>query len=150
MYKRILLPLNGSLVAEGALSHAIVLAKHFRAELILLRVIPPLPGKLHLYPEAHRKIEEMNREAAVEYLDRVARNIQESGIPTRVGIIDGHPHKEIVHFAESEQVNVIVMCIRGHSGISRLLVGSIADRVGRKVNLPLLLIRAQKDIQDGE
>ena len=144
MYSRILLPLDGSPLAEQALPHAVTLAETFQAELILLKVLPPLPGKLHLYREALRIAEEGRREMAGKYLDCVAQSIQERDIPTRVEIIDGHPHAEIAQFAERENIDLIVICSRGQSGLSRWLMGSVADRVARGVSIPVLLVRAQK------
>jgi len=145
MYSRILLPLDGSPLAEQALPHAAALAETFQAELILLKVLPPVPGKLHLYREALRIAEELRREMAGMYLDRVALSIQERDKPTQVEIIDGYPHAEIVQFAEKENVDLIVICTRGQSGLSRWLMGSVADRVARGVSVPVLLVRAQKD-----
>ena len=150
MYSRILLPLDGSHLAEQAFPHAAALAETFQAELILLKVLPPISGKLHLYHEALRIAEEGRREMAGKYLDRVALSIRERDIPIRVEIIDGHPQAEIAQFAESENVDLIVICTRGQSGFSRWLMGSVADRVARGVNVPVLLIRAQKDVRAGE
>jgi len=62
--------------------------------------------------------------------------------------VPGRPHEEIVRFAETEQVDIVVMCTRGHSGVSRWMVGSVADRVARSVNVPVLLVRAPRDSRD--
>jgi nucleotide-binding universal stress UspA family protein len=85
------------------------------------------------------------RELAIEYLDRVAARVQEKGFPIKAVTVTGRPHEEIVRFAETEPVDIVVICTRGHSGISRWLMGSVADRVARSVNVPVLLVRAQKD-----
>ena len=151
MYSRILLPLDGSPLAEQALPHAAALAECFQAELILLKVLVPLVSNINLPPGAVKKAEIATRELAGEYLDRVAARVQDKEIPVKVVTVIGRPHEEIVRFAETEQVNVVVMCTRGHSGVvSRWLMGSVADRVARSVNVPVLLIRAQKDVRAGE
>jgi len=150
MYSHILLPLDGSHLAEQALPHAAALAETFQAELILLKVLPPIPGKLHLYHEALRIAEEGRHEMAGKYLDRVALSIQERDIQIRVEIIDGHPHSEIAKFAERENIDLIVICTRGQSGLSRWLMGSVADRVARGVNVPVLLVRALRDSGDAD
>lgn len=150
MYSRILLPLDGSPLAEQALPHAAALAERFQAELILMKVLVPLASSINLPPGAVRKAEAAMREFANEYLDRVAARVQEKEISTKVVTVTGRPHEEIVRFAETEQVDVVVICTRGHSGISRWLMGSVADRVARSVKVPVLLVRAPMDSRDTE
>jgi len=72
MYKRILLPLDGSPLAEQALPHAAALAERFQAELILLKVLVPLTTSINLPPVAVKKAEAATRELVREYLDRIA------------------------------------------------------------------------------
>jgi nucleotide-binding universal stress UspA family protein len=148
MYNRILLPLDGSPLAELALPHAAALAEHFQAELILFKVLVPLGSSLNLPPRAVKKAEAATREMAKDYLVRVAACVQEKEIPIKIVAVDGRPHEEIVRYAEAEQVDVVVMCTRGHSGVSRWLMGSVADRVARSVNVPVLLVRAPKEPRD--
>ena len=81
---------------------------------------------------------------AHEYLERVAAKVKEDGIPVQVVVIEGHTPVEIVRFAEASEVDLIVMCTRGHSGFSRWLLGSVADRVVRGASVPVLLVRARK------
>ena len=150
MYERILLTLDGSPLAEQALPHAAALAECFKAELILFKVLVPLTSNINLPPGAVKRAEAATRELAIEYLDRVAASVQEKGFPIKVVTVTGRPHEEIVRFAETEQVDIVVICTRGHSGISRWLMGSVADRVARSVNVPVLLVRASKDSRDAE
>jgi len=145
MYKRILLTLDGSELAEQALPYAIAHAEHFQAELILLRVFKPLAKDLDLPVALVRSAEEITRKLVREYLEQVAAGVREIGIPVSVVTVDGSPHEEIVRFAEVEQVDLIVICTRGQSGLSRWLMGSVADRVSRGVNVPVLLVRARKE-----
>ncbi len=146
MYKRILLPLDGSTLAEQALPHAIVQAERFGAELILLKVLEPLREVVGIPPRAAvKRAEELTSALAREYLERVAAGAQEHGIPVRVVTIEGRPRVEIVRFAETNQVDLIVICTRGLSGASRWLMGSIADRVVRGASIPVLLVRTSKE-----
>jgi nucleotide-binding universal stress UspA family protein len=57
--------------------------------------------------------------------------------------VEGYPHHEIVGFAEENQIDLIVICTRGLSGLSRWLMGSVADRVVRGATVPVLLVQAQ-------
>ncbi len=97
-----------------------------------------------------KRAEAATRELANEYLNRVADRVQDKGFPITSVTVVGRPHERIVHFAEKELVDMIVMCTRGQSGISRWLMGSVADRVARSVKVPVLLIRAVNGSQDNE
>jgi len=82
---------------------------------------------------------------AREYLEGVAAGIQEQDISVQVATTQGHPHHEIVWFAEANQVDLVVICTRGHSGFNRWLMGGVADRVIRGASAPVLLVRARKE-----
>ncbi len=133
MYKRILLPLDGSALAEEALPHAVAQAEHFQAELILLKVLEPV-AKYHLISL------EAARELVLDYLERIAASLRERGVSVRVITVEGNPHEGIVSCAEAEQVDLIVICTRGYSGPTRWLIGSVADRVVRGAGVPVLLV----------
>lgn len=150
MYKTILLPLDGSPLAEQALQHAVALAECFHSKLIILKVLVPLNNNLSLPPGAVKRAEAATRELVNEYLNRVASRVQDKGFPITTITVTGRPHEEIIHFAEMEQVDIVVMCTRGQSGISRWLMGSVADRVVRSVNVPVFLIHAATGSHDGE
>jgi nucleotide-binding universal stress UspA family protein len=144
MYERVLLPLDGSALAEQALPHAVAQARSFGAELVLLRVLETLEDPPAMWMSAIKREEELMKAAAQEYLERIAVQAEYLGIPTRVVTIEGRPHVEIARFAEENQVDLIVICTRGHSGLSRWLMGSVADRVVHGAGVPVLLVRARK------
>ena len=144
MYKRILIPLDGSPLAEQALPHAIALAEHFHSELVLLRVLIPLPSIVTTTEAALQRASEEAAIFAREYLDRVAAGVQELGITVQMVIIGGSPHYQIIQYAETNQVDLIVMSTRGQSGLSRWLMGTVSDRVVRGANVPVLMVRSQK------
>jgi nucleotide-binding universal stress UspA family protein len=145
MYKSILLPLDGSAMAEQALPYAIAQAEHFQAELILLKVLEPVERSISLPPGDTSRAEKVTRKLASEYLERIAAGFREKDISVRVVTVRGQPYEGIVRFAEEEQVDLIVICTHGHSGLTRWLVGSVADRVARGVDVPVLLVRARKE-----
>jgi nucleotide-binding universal stress UspA family protein len=144
MYKRILIPLDGSPLAEQALPHAIALAEHFHSELILLRVLIPLPSPPTTTGAALQRASEQMALLAREYLDRIAGGAKELGITVQIATIGGRPHYQIIQYAETNQVDLIVMCTRGQSGLGRWLLGSVSDRVVRGANVPVLMVRGQK------
>ena len=142
MYKRILLPLDGSALAEQALPHAIAHAERFGSEMVLIRVLEPLQDHTMLRT-AGKRAERLTSDLAREYLERLAASVEESGVAVQVAVIEGRPYVEIVKFAEANQVDLIVMTTRGQSGISRWLLGSVADRVARGATVPVLLVHAK-------
>jgi nucleotide-binding universal stress UspA family protein len=144
MYNRVLIPLDGSLMAEQALPHAIAQARQFHAELILLRVVEPFAHARGMSRADLERIRQQTRIWADEYLERIAADIQQQEVLVRKVTIDGLPHTGIAEFAETNQVDLIVMSTRGQSGLSRWLMGSVADRVVRGATVPVLLVRAAK------
>ena len=145
MYKRILLPLDRSVMAEQALSHALVQAERFGAELILLRVLEPLSNVRGLSDAELEQMRAYSFERAREYLDGLVSRVDREGIIVRTAIVEGRPHETVLRYAEANQVDLIVICTRGRSGFSRWLMGGVADRVVRGAKVPVLLVRAQKE-----
>ena len=143
MYRRILLPLDGSPLAEQALPHSACLAERFQAELILLKALVPLASKLSAPPAAVKKAEEVTRVLAREYLERVATSVLERNISVKTALMMDQSHTGIIRFAEVNCIDLIVMSTGDHSWYSRLFQTSIADRIVRGTNIPVFLIRAQ-------
>lgn len=144
MYNRILIPLDGSPLAEQSLPHAIAIAECFKSELILLQVLIPLPSPPTTTEAAILRAEEATAIIVHEYLESVAAKVQDQGITAQVITFGGRPHFQILQYAETNHVDMIVMCSRGQSGLSRWMIGSVADRVMRGANMPVLLVRAQE------
>jgi nucleotide-binding universal stress UspA family protein len=144
MYERVLLPLDGSPVAEQALPHAIAQAERFEAELILLRIVEPFPPVRGLSHSILEQIAERTYEWVSEYLERIAQVPRKLGIPVRMELVEGRANTAILEFAELNQMDLIVLCTRGRSGFSRWMMGSVADRVVRGASMPVLLVRASK------
>ena len=143
MYKRVLLPLDGSKLAERALPHAIAQAQGFGARLVLLRVAETIP---HAPGVSAADLERVKRQIvtwAQEYLERVTEQVQEQGVQVESAIVEGRPNVEITRFAEASSIDLIVLSSRGRSGFSRWLLGSVADRVVRGATVPVLLVRVE-------
>jgi nucleotide-binding universal stress UspA family protein len=147
MYERILLALDSSKLAEQALPHAVAQADRFGAELVLLRVLEPFPRAGILWQEDVNRAEKQAIDQAQVYLEGIAATIQDRGLAVKPTVILGQPGQAIVRFAETNGVDLIVLCARGCSGFSRWLMGSVADRVVRGAMVPVLLVRAEKQKQ---
>jgi nucleotide-binding universal stress UspA family protein len=148
MYKRIVVPLDGSPLAEQALTHATALAERFEAEIILLKVLEPLPEATLTSPASVQRAEQLSAQLARDYLEKVADQIREEGIAVKVALLQGKPYAEIVRFSAKPEVDMIVMSTRGHSGWSRWLLGSVADRVVRGATIPVLLVQCQEACEE--
>ena len=145
MYRRVLLPLDRSAIAEQAMPHALAQARRFGAELILLRVLEPLTNVRGLSDRDLEEMRSFSLQRAQEYLDELVARSECEEITVRMDTIEGRPHERILQYAEANDVDLIVICTRGRSGFSRWLMGSVADRVGRGAKVPVLLVRAQKE-----
>jgi nucleotide-binding universal stress UspA family protein len=144
MYRRILVPLDGSKLAEQALPHAIAQARGFGASLVMLRVAETLPHSPGVSAADLDRIKKQTIEWAQDYLERVTAQVRDQGIQVESAIVEGRPNAEIIRFAESNSIDLIVLSSRGRSGFSRWLVGSVADRVVRGARVPVLLVRAKE------
>ena len=147
MYQEILVSLDGSELAEAALPHARALAKAFDARITLLSVLEPLemyPQQGLVGPVVSISMNVQEELANLkQYLDGVAANLTKEGIAVRTEVREGDPASAICDYAEGNQMDIIVMSTHGRSGIQRWVYGSVADRVLRSAQVPVLLIRAQ-------
>ena len=142
MYKKILVPLDGSPLAEKALDHAVRMARAFDSEIILFEVVHFMP--IYGSPElvAPLLVDEKQRELAEKYLAKVAREIEAKGVKVRSLVKTGQQVAiEIIDFAKENRVDLIIMSTRGRSGISRWVLGSTAHKVLTRAETPILLLR---------
>lgn len=148
MYRRILVPLDGSALAEQALPRAVAQAEKFGAEIVLLKVLQPLSELTFSAPSTVRAAEKASAQLVRDYLDGVAARIREQDIPVQVALVEGKPYVEIIRFAEENGMDLIVISTRGQSGWSRWLLGSVADRVVRGATVPVLLVQCHQECEE--
>jgi nucleotide-binding universal stress UspA family protein len=145
MYKKILVPLDGSELAEKVLPHAVALAKESRAEVTLLSVVQLSLGftaaKIEAIPEAAAERKAALKAEAATYLEKIQRGLKEQGIPVRIVALEGDVAAQIIAYAEQEDIDLIAMATHGRSGIDRFVMGSIAEKVVRHTTKPVLLVR---------
>ena len=145
-FTRILLPLDGSKLGEAALPYIESLAIDTKAEVVLLQVVTPLSAHLlvaegYLSQTADKYIAMVSR-TAKNYLDAVKERLMKLEIPVRCEVEAGSPAEKIISYAKENNINLIAMSTHGHSGISRWLIGSVADKVLHATDIPVLLVRA--------
>ncbi len=144
MYKKILVPLDGSELAKTALNQAEGLAKTFDAEIVLFQVVPFMP--IYGSPELVTPliVDEKQKEAVEKYLAELAEELKKRGFKVTTAVRTGQQVAgEIIDFAKESGVDLIVMCTHGRSGISRWVLGSIAHKVLIRAETPILLLRSK-------
>lgn len=147
MYRKMLVPLDGSKRAESILSHVEKLALQFESEVLLLTVITPevlfrgSPDMMLDIPYAQENLELRIQEAET-YLSGVEGEFRAKGISSRSTVEVGTVVSTIIDLAEKEGVDLIAMASHGRSGLSHVFYGSVAAGVLNRVRRPLLLVRA--------
>jgi nucleotide-binding universal stress UspA family protein len=147
MYRKILVPLDGSELAECVLPHVRAIGKGCESqEVILIRVLEPLElptrGGLAFSEEDLERMEEERKSEAADYVRRWAERLQEEGLAARWELIQGKAAEAISEYAEKKEVDLIAIATHGRSGISRWYWGSVADRILRSACMPILMVRA--------
>lgn len=142
MFKRILVPLDGSSTAEEAIPHALTFVNLSGAKLVLLRILEPFPPVRSMSPADLKMVKQRAREWAEDYFERISIDLQKQGISHETEILEGRASVMIEKFAEENDIDLIVLASRGHTGLTRWLMGSVADRVIRGATVPVLLVPA--------
>jgi nucleotide-binding universal stress UspA family protein len=143
---RIMVPLDGSPLAEAALAPAAALGRLLGADLVLLQVVPPLVvGIPPVGPRSigyNERIITLLRSEAEEYLQAMTRQLQQDGLrATAVVVLESSVAGTILEVARREQVGLVAVATRGEGGIRRLALGSVADKVVRAAEVPILVVR---------
>jgi nucleotide-binding universal stress UspA family protein len=155
MYKKILVPLDGSERAETILAHVEELAHCCGSEVIFLEVVVPEV----LYTPAHGMIRDIRLEQqkleehvdqAKAYLSRLEEAFEEKEIQVRSLVVVGSVVQMIIDTAEEQEADLIAMASHGRAGLSHVFYGSVAAGVLHRVDRPLLLVRAEEEQPEEE
>ena len=148
MYKKILVPLDGSELAECVLPHVESIAHGCSVkEVVLIRVVesfnPTSSGEgFILSEETVKNIDSQNKTEAQNYLAKFASKLNYEGVNVHSELLGGKAAETISEYATNNEVDLIVIATHGRSGISRWVMGSVADRVLRSACVPVLMVRA--------
>jgi nucleotide-binding universal stress UspA family protein len=144
--ERILVPLDGSTMAEQALEQAQLLARQTDAELLLLRIVPEpedMKRSMILMTESSaQKAIDKQHEHAELYLAQLAQTLTSAGLRNRTLVTAGTPVESILETVAAEDVDCIVMATHARLGVDRLLHGSVAAQVLHRCERPMLLVHA--------
>jgi len=143
MYKRMLVPLDGSELAELVFSYASDLAASLGLDLVLLHVTSPHERDLVPLHRAYlERAAEVLRRQSEELQKKVGIQPRGEGVAARGELAVGHPAEEILECAVRHHIDLIIMATHGRSGIKRWALGSVADKVLRVSKIPVCLVRA--------
>jgi nucleotide-binding universal stress UspA family protein len=154
MFKKILVCLDGSDLAEQILPYVKEQAKSFKSTVVFLHVTPEpvleapgIPGEPGYPLQTKSMLQEMEKEMvrSDEYLDNLARGFKKSGIRTKTEILEGLAGESIIKYAKENNINLIALATHGRSGVGRIILGSTADFVVRESGLPILIIRPKQN-----
>ena len=149
MYKRIMVPLDGSDLAECVLPHLETIIKGCESpEVIVVQAVEPISipygreasqltslEQVKAF-ETHQKVE------AEKYLKEIIARLGKTGVNAKADIIYGKAGEALSDYATKNNVDLVIIATHGRSGISRWVWGSVADRLIRSVCVPVLMVRA--------
>jgi nucleotide-binding universal stress UspA family protein len=135
--------------SQNAIAYAEEVARKFSAEIVVLHVDQPLApvmvspdlGPAALDMGAMSRIAEEQRLLAQRELDKLVNRLREAGFKARSLLRVGAPFLEIIHAAQSENADLIVLGTHGRTGLAHVLLGSVAERVVQKSPCPVLTVR---------
>ena len=141
VYKRALVPLDGSIVAEGIIPFVLEIAGPLDMQVVLLRVVVPVPPTVvDAGPVVFGNVEKLCAEAE-EYLVPFAAELRAKGVRATTQVRRGEPVSEILAGVREAKADLIMMTTHGRRGFGRLLFGSVAEAVLRHADVPVFLMR---------
>jgi nucleotide-binding universal stress UspA family protein len=149
MFKKILVPLDGSKRAEAILTHVEDLARRYeKSQVVLLQVVEPVPETLYMsYPIPPLNPEAMDRvyKDARRYLEKIQARLKKKNIVAHVHVLFGPVVSTIVDLAGRQKVDLIALASHGRSGLPSIFYGNVAAGVLHRADRPLLVIRSLRD-----
>ena len=155
MYGKIMVPLDGSELAECVLPHLEGFILDCRVNtIVLIRIIEPAPkayrGKAYsegginaeALEENAKRIEEKRKASAEAYLHQVVDRFKNDNVEFKMEVIAGYAADSLVDYSLNNDIDLILIATHGRSGITRWVRGSIADRILRASSVPVLMVRA--------
>jgi nucleotide-binding universal stress UspA family protein len=149
MYKKIMVPLDGSELAECVLPHLETIARGCQSpKVIVVQTVEPLAvpyGKeiAHFTSlEQVKEFETHQKADAEKYLKEVIARLKKKGINATAEVIYGKASESLSEYVAKNNIDLVIIATHGRSGVSRWVWGSVADRLLRSVSVPILMVRA--------
>ena len=142
MYRHILIPIDGSELAEHGVAHGLALAKSLGAKVSVIFVVEPFSDMTGRFLELVTTYAELRKEEATSVLDRAANAAKEAGVSGETILVESaQPHQAIIDAAKDKGCDLIVMSSHGRTGLSKLLIGSVTNKVLTYAKTPVLVCR---------
>ena len=139
MYQDVLIPTDGSDGTRQSIRHGLTIAERFDATIHALSVVPEGP------------LGTLQNDAAIAAADRAVERIEteaaREGVAVETAVEQGVPHEEILAYADDHVIDMIVMGTQGRTGLDRVLVGSVTERVVRMADVPVVTVRLTEDVR---
>jgi nucleotide-binding universal stress UspA family protein len=152
MYQKILVPLDGSELAESSLKHVEAIALGCSARcVVVFGVVEPygMAGtptiKAVLGNQFVRKAEQNVKTWLSDYLEKVAAEFKEKGIDAVTFMTEGNAAEEILTYSADNEVDLIIMTSHGRSGIGRFAFGSVTDKVVHNSTIPVMMVKVKSN-----
>jgi len=147
MYQKIMVPLDGSELAECVLPHVETFIKEYKIKnVVFVRVVEPFHD--HYIPatgihdiEVFQKVESERKVDAEDYLNQIVNKLKHEEANLQTKVLTGTVSDSLCDYAESNDIDLILIATHGRSGVSRWVRGSVADKVLRSSNTPVLMVR---------
>ncbi|MDQ2053872.1 universal stress protein [Halobellus sp. H-GB7] len=140
MYDKILVPTDGSAATEGAVEHAIELAKQYDATVHALYVVDT--GAYSSLEMGSDIVIEALQEEGNTAVEEVEERGEEAGVDVVTTVETGIAHRVIVDYVAEEGIDLVVMGTHGRTGVGRFLLGSVAEKVVRTADAPVMTVRS--------
>ena len=154
MYKQIMVPLDGSELAECVLPHLEAFINGFSINNVrLVRVIEPIKPDPRIYDNTFsdefirqaqkiwKDVERQGKTSAKNYLNKVSEQLENKGTAMHTEVLIGNVADSLADYADSNDIDLIIMATHGYSGIKRWIMGSVADKVFRSASVPVFMVR---------
>ena len=147
MYEKIMVPLDGSELAECVLPHVEGLIKGCHvSNVVFVRVVEPparfYSGDVPISPEIYEETESARKAEAKDYLDQIKNRLKYEGTELHSEVLVGRVADSLADYTAKNDIDLILIATHGRSGVTRWVRGSIADKMLRSSNAPVLMVRA--------
>ena len=143
MYRRMLVPLDGSELSEVVFPYARELAGGLGLDVILLHVHSPVErGTRHVYRAYIKYQTEVMKRRLAKVVKKIGVSAEGKTRSVQGVVVEGYPAEEILRYAETKEIDFILMATHGYSGVKRWALGSVAEKVLHISKVPIWLVRA--------
>lgn len=145
MYEKIMVPLDGSELAECVLPHVEGFIKGCHvSNVVFVRVVEPITapvGNVYVGREESRERESTRKSAVKDYLNQIVDRLKHEGTELHSEVLVGRVADSLADYTEKNDIDLILIATHGRSGVTRWVRGSIADKILRYSNVPVLMVR---------